>query len=77
MAFGVGANTAMFTLVDQVLLRQLPVERPADPPFDVQKASKEVARGQECRRQRRHRVNHLLAPAYTPEDPLLRHTRSP
>jgi hypothetical protein len=30
MAFGIGANTAMFTLVDQVLLRQLPVERPAE-----------------------------------------------
>lgn len=30
MAFGIGANTAMFNLVDQVLLRQLPVERPAE-----------------------------------------------
>jgi hypothetical protein len=30
MAFGIGANTAMFALVDQVLLRQLPVERPTE-----------------------------------------------
>ena len=29
IALGVGANTAIFTLVDQVLLRQLPVTRPA------------------------------------------------
>jgi hypothetical protein len=28
IALGVGANTAIFTLVDQVLLRQLPVTRP-------------------------------------------------
>ena len=28
IALGVGANTAVFTLVDQVLLRQLPVTRP-------------------------------------------------
>jgi predicted permease len=28
MALGIGANTAIFTLVDQVLLRQLPVESP-------------------------------------------------
>ena len=27
MAFGIGANTAVFTLVDQVVLRTLPVER--------------------------------------------------
>ena len=25
-------------------------------------------------RQKRHRVNHVLSPAYTVEDPLLRHT---
>jgi predicted permease len=28
MAFGIGANTAIFTLVDQVLLRRLPVQHP-------------------------------------------------
>lgn len=28
IAFGIGANTAIFTLVDQVLLRQLPVREP-------------------------------------------------
>ena len=28
MALGIGANTAIFTLVDQVLLRQLPVKDP-------------------------------------------------
>jgi predicted permease len=28
IAFGIGANTAVFTLVDQVVLRTLPVERP-------------------------------------------------
>ena len=28
MAFGIGANTAVFTLIDQVLLRTLPVDRP-------------------------------------------------
>jgi predicted permease len=28
MSFGIAANTAVFTLVDQVILRQLPVERP-------------------------------------------------
>jgi predicted permease len=30
MAFGIGANTAVFTLVDQVLLRRLPVAKPAE-----------------------------------------------
>lgn len=30
LAMGIGANTAMFTLVDQVLLRMLPVERPEE-----------------------------------------------
>jgi predicted permease len=30
MAFGIGANTAVFTLIDQVVLRQLPVERPGE-----------------------------------------------
>jgi len=30
IALGVGANTAIFTLVDQVLLRQLPVTRPEE-----------------------------------------------
>jgi predicted permease len=30
IALGVGANTAIFTLVDQVLLRQLPVTRPQE-----------------------------------------------
>jgi hypothetical protein len=30
MALGIGANTAIFTLVDQVLLRQLPVKRPTE-----------------------------------------------
>jgi len=30
IALGVGANTAIFTLVDQVLLRQLPVTRPGE-----------------------------------------------
>jgi predicted permease len=28
LALGIGANTAIFTLMDQVLLRQLPIERP-------------------------------------------------
>ena len=28
LAFGIGANTAIFTLVDQVLLRMLPVKDP-------------------------------------------------
>ncbi len=28
LARGIGANTAIFTLIDQVLLRKLPVERP-------------------------------------------------
>src|SRR6266545_5311181 len=30
MALGIGANTAIFTLVDQVLLRQLPVKQPSE-----------------------------------------------
>ena len=30
LAFGIGANTTVFTLVDQVLLRTLPVSRPAE-----------------------------------------------
>jgi predicted permease len=30
MAFGIGANTAVFTLVDQVLLRSMAVERPEE-----------------------------------------------
>jgi putative ABC transport system permease protein len=30
MAFGIGANTTVFTLVDQVLLRAIPVSRPAE-----------------------------------------------
>jgi predicted permease len=30
IAFGIGANTTVFTLVDQVLLRTLPVTRPAE-----------------------------------------------
>src|SRR5213593_1732751 len=29
LAFGIGANTAIFTLVDRVLLRSLPVQNPA------------------------------------------------
>jgi hypothetical protein len=28
LALGIGANTAVFTMLDHVLLRQLPVERP-------------------------------------------------
>jgi hypothetical protein len=28
LALGIGANTAIFTLLDQVMLRMLPVERP-------------------------------------------------
>ena len=28
LAFGIGANTAIFTLLDHVVLRSLPVERP-------------------------------------------------
>ena len=28
LAFGIGANTAIFTLLDQVLLRSLPVQAP-------------------------------------------------
>ncbi len=30
IAFGLGANTAVFTLIDQVLLRKLPVSRPGE-----------------------------------------------
>ncbi len=30
IAFGIGANTAVFTLVDQVILRRLPVARPGE-----------------------------------------------
>jgi hypothetical protein len=30
LALGIGANTAVFTLFDQVLLRMLPVERPKE-----------------------------------------------
>ena len=30
MAFGIAANTAVFTLLDQVILRRLPVPRPAE-----------------------------------------------
>lgn len=30
LALGIGANTAIFTLVDQILLRMLPVERPQE-----------------------------------------------
>src|SRR5262249_56030783 len=30
MALGIGANTAIFTLVDEVLLRQLPVKQPRE-----------------------------------------------
>src|SRR6188474_3150552 len=30
LAFGLGANTAVFTLVDALILRSLPVERPEE-----------------------------------------------
>ena len=30
LALGVGANTAIFSLTDQILLRRLPVERPGE-----------------------------------------------
>ena len=30
LALGIGANTAIFTLIDQVLLRKLPVTRPEE-----------------------------------------------
>src|SRR5262249_27961006 len=30
LALGIGANTAIFTLIDQVMLRQLPVEKPEE-----------------------------------------------
>jgi len=29
LALGIGANTAIFTLIDQILLRQLPIEAPS------------------------------------------------
>ena len=29
LALGIGANTAIFTLIDQILLRKLPVTRPS------------------------------------------------
>ena len=31
LALGIGANTAIFTLIDQILLRQLPVREPDEP----------------------------------------------
>ena len=31
LALGIGANSAIFTLVDQALLRMLPVEKPKEP----------------------------------------------
>ena len=35
LALGIGANTAIFTLIDQILLRKLPVRAPTrkGPPF--------------------------------------------
>src|SRR5437763_10994802 len=30
LALGIGANTAIFTLIDQILLRKLPVKEPDD-----------------------------------------------
>jgi hypothetical protein len=30
LALGIGANTAIFSLTDQILLRRLPVERPEE-----------------------------------------------
>ena len=29
LALGIGANTAIFTLIDQILLRKLPVKNPS------------------------------------------------
>jgi len=39
LALGIGANTAIFTLIDQVLLRQLPVARPDEIVMVYQQAS--------------------------------------
>jgi predicted permease len=39
LALGIGANTAIFTLIDQILLRKLPVERPDELVMLYQNAS--------------------------------------